>query len=138
MVETGGLQRFLAEQKNVTLAYLFGSYAKGTEGPLSDIDVAVFLNNKLSKRERQKLQLHLISEISSILKTDNLDLVVMNGSPVELNYEIIKHGRILCIRDQGEKVDIESEILSRYLDRKYYEQRSLNTFLEKVIERGGL
>jgi hypothetical protein len=137
-MEIGRLQHLLARQKNVRLAYLFGSYGKGTQGLLSDIDVAVLLSNDLTKHERQELELELIGEISSTLKTDRLDLVVMNDAPIELNYEIIKHGRILHIRDQGEKVDVESMILSRYLDRRYYEQRSLSTFLEKVIERGGL
>lgn len=137
-MEIGKLQRFFAGQRKVRLAYLFGSHGKGTEGPLSDIDIAVFLDNNLSKHERQETQLELLSEISSIVKTDRLDLVVMNDCPIDLNYEIIKHGRILNIKDEGEKVDIESMILSRYLDRRYYEQRSLNTFLDRVIEKGGL
>jgi hypothetical protein len=79
-----------------------------------------------------------MGEISSILKTDRLDLVIMNDSPIDLNYEVIKHGKILNMKDNGEKVDVESMILSRYLDRRYYDQRGLNTFLEKVIERRGL
>ena len=58
----------------------------------------------------------------------------MNDAPVELNYEVIKHGKVLHIKDQGEKVDVESTILSRCLDRRYYEQRSLKEFLEKIIE----
>jgi predicted nucleotidyltransferase len=137
-MEIGRLQRFFAGQRKVRLAYLFGSYGKGTEGPLSDIDIAVFLNINLSKHERQETQLALLSEVSSILKTDGLDLVVMNDCPVELNYEIIKHGKILNVKDEGERVDVESMILSRYLDRRYYEQRGLNTFLERVIQKGGL
>ena len=137
-MEIGRLQSFFAGQRKVRLAYLFGSYGKGTEGPLSDIDIAVFLKNNLSKHDRQETQLELLGEISSIVNTDRLDLVVMNDCPVELNYEIIKHGKILNVKDEGERVDLESMILSRYLDRRYYEQRSLNSFLERVIEKGGL
>lgn len=132
------LREFFAKQKNVRLAYLFGSHGKGSAGPLSDIDVAILLDKKLTKEDRQKLQLEFIGEISSILKTERIDLVVMNDSPIDLNYEIIKHGKILHVKDSGEKVDMESMILSRYLDRRYYERRSLNTFLERIIERRGL
>jgi len=39
--------------------------------------------------------LRLINSISSILKTDKLDVVVMNKAPLLLNYNIIKEGRIL-------------------------------------------
>lgn len=131
------LQRFLAKQEQVKLTYLFGSCAKGNQGPLSDVDVAIFLDKRLSKKERQKLKLELINVVSSILKTNKLDLVVINDSPVDLNYEIIKHGKILQIRDVGEKTDIESGILSHYLDRKYDEQRSLSIFLDRIIERRG-
>ena len=132
------LREFFVKQKNVRLAYLFGSHGKGNAGSLSDIDIAVLLDKKLTKEDRQKLQLELIGEISSILRTDRIDLVVMNDSPIDLNYEIIKHGKILHMKDSGEKVDMESMILSRYLDRRYYERRSLNTFLERIIERRGL
>jgi hypothetical protein len=132
------LRVFFAAQKSVRLAYLFGSYAKGKVGPLSDVDVAVLLDRKLIKEERSKMQLELIAEISSLLKTDRVDLVVINDSPIDLNYEIIKHGKIVHVKDPGERVDMESMILSRYLDRRYYVQRGLNTFLGKIIERRGL
>ena len=36
------------------------------------------------------LQLKLISELTSLLKTNKIDLVVMNEALVSLNYEIIK------------------------------------------------
>jgi len=36
------------------------------------------------------LQLKLISELTSLLKTNKIDSVVMNEAPVSLNYEIIK------------------------------------------------
>jgi predicted nucleotidyltransferase len=132
------VRNLIAEQEHVKLAYLFGSYGRKKESSLSDIDIAVFLDEKLSKSERFKLKLDLIKAISSALKTDRLDLVVMNDSPINLNYEIIKHGEILHVKDAGEKVDLESRILSKYLDRRYYERRGLDTFLEKVLERESL
>jgi predicted nucleotidyltransferase len=47
---------FLSPQKRVKLAYLFGSVAEGKEGKLSDVDLAVFLDESLSKKERFSLQ----------------------------------------------------------------------------------
>jgi len=127
---------FLSKHERVKLAYLFGSVAEGKEGKLSDIDLAVFLDESLSKKERFDIQLKLMSEMSSILKTDKVDLIVMNDAPLSLNYEIIKANHPLLVRDKGKKIDFEHGILSRYLDRRYYEKRWAAEFLKKVAERG--
>ena len=127
---------FLSTQKHVKLAYLFGSVAEGKEGKLSDVDLAVFLDESLSKKERFNLQLKLISELTVIMKTDKVDLVIMNHAPLSLNYEIIKANHPLLVRDEGGKIDFEHGILSRYLDRRYYEKRWAAEFLKKVAERG--
>lgn len=130
------LSEFLAGQEYVKLAYLFGSVAEGKEGRLSDIDIAVYLDDSLSKRDRFNLQLNLISQLIGILKTDRVDLVVMNDAPLSLNYEIIKTNHPLFVRDEGKKIDFEHGILSRYLDRRYYEKRWASEFLKKVAEKG--
>ena len=127
---------FLSTQERVKLAYLFGSVAEGREGKLSDVDLAVFLDESLSKKEKFSLQLKLISELTGILKTDRIDLIVMNNAPISLNYEIIKANHPLLVRDEGQKIDCEHRILSRYLDRRYYDKRWAAEFLKKVAERG--
>ena len=122
MDEDKRVVEFLNKQMHVKLAYLFGSVAEGKEGKLSDVDIAVFLDESLSKPERFNLQLKLISGLTSILKTDRVDLVIMNDAPLSLNYEIIKANHPLVVRNKGEKIEFEHGILSRYLDRRYYER----------------
>ncbi len=80
----------LSKQEHVRLAYLFGSVAKGKAGKLSDIDIAVLLDESLNKEQRFDLQLELISDISELLKTDKIDMVVINEAPLSLKFEIIK------------------------------------------------
>ena len=41
------LEAYFAALDDVVLAYLFGSYARGQAGPLSDVDVAVLLNDPI-------------------------------------------------------------------------------------------
>ncbi|MEA3255825.1 MAG: nucleotidyltransferase domain-containing protein [Candidatus Altiarchaeota archaeon] len=130
------LSRFFRGQKEVRVAYLFGSVASGKTGPLSDVDVGVFLDESLSKKKRFMLNLRLISEISGILKTDRVDIVIMNDVPVSLNYEIIKSNQPVYTRDESERVDIEHGILSKYLDRRYYDKRGADVFIKKVADRG--
>ena len=81
---------YLKKQERVKLAYLFGSVAEGKEGKLSDVDLAFFLDESLSKKERFNLQLKLTSELTSILKTDRIDLICMNDAPISHNHEIIR------------------------------------------------
>jgi len=120
----------------VELAYLFGSMARGGRGKLSDVDVGVYLNDALIKEERDEEMLNILSGIVSLLKTDKVDLVVMNDAPVSLNYEIIKCNAPLFMRDGGKKIDVEQRILSRYLDRRYHEKMASDIFLRKVMEKG--
>lgn len=134
--EHNKLVEFLSEQGHVRLAYLFGSVVRGEEGKLSDVDVAVLLDDSLDKKERFNLQLELISDITEILKTDKVDLIVINDAPLSLNYEIIKANCPVFVRDEVEKIDFEHEVLSRYLDRRYYEKKAAARFLEKVAEKG--
>ena len=129
------LLEFLSRQEYVKLAYLFGSVVEGKEGKLSDVDIAVFLDESLSKKDMFNLQLKLISELTSILKTDRVDLIVMNDAPLLLKYNIIKHGKIL--KDDIEtKVRVESRILSDYLDMKYYIDRHTNLAIKRIARVG--
>jgi len=130
------LVQFLNKQEYVKLAYLYGSAAKGNRGKLSDVDLAVFLDESLNKKERFSRQLDLISDLTGILKTDNVDLVIMNDAPLSLKYEIIKANNPLLVRNNSEKIGLEHAILSEYLDRRYYEKRWTADFLKKVAEKG--
>ena len=61
----------------VKLAYLFGSQASGKTGPLSDYDFAFYLDEKDSLK-RFNMQLKLSADISRILKTDDVDVCILN------------------------------------------------------------
>lgn len=128
------VKEFLQKQDQVELAYLFGSVALQKEGKLSDIDLAILLNESLDKKERFNLKLRLISGLEDILKTNLLDLVIMNDAPVSLNFEIIKANHPLFIRDKDLKVDLEHHIISRYLDRQYYDKRWADNLIKKTAK----
>lgn len=102
----------------VVFAYLFGSHARGTPTSLSDIDIALFVEKPLSKSERFDVRLKLSSQISTIVGKE-CDITLINDSPIQLAYEIIKHGKILFCKDRDTRIAVETEILSKYLDRRY-------------------
>lgn len=130
------LKQFFEKKSYIKVAYLFGSQAEEKASPLSDVDIGVLIDEKMGKEQRLELKLELISELSKLLKTDKIDLIIMNNASINLNYEIIKCGKILFEKDAASRILFESMILSKYLDRRYYEKRSIDLFLEKIKKRG--
>ncbi len=131
-----GLNEFFRKIDYVELAYLFGSHAKGKPGPLSDIDIGVYLSRSLSKKERFEKRLELIASLCTLLQTNKVDLVVMNDASPVLNFEIIEPNCLLFERDHALKLEVEPYIMSRYYDRKYHEDFLNREFVKRFKERG--
>jgi len=119
----------------IIFAYLFGSQAKGKSTRLSDIDLAALVDRKTSRSERFDIRLRLTNDLSAITGT-KVDLIVMNDIPVQLAYEVIKHGKVILCKDRNAMIDAEIEILSKYLDRRYYDKRRAELSLRKIETEG--
>ncbi len=129
------LSKYFSGQDEVTLAYLFGSVARGDDYRLSDVDIGVLLEEGLSKPEAFDLELRLIDDIVGLLGSDRVDLSIMNQSSLLLNYNIIKEGSVLK-SDEARRVSFEKKIMSRYLDEKFYRQRYMRENIKQKIEAG--
>lgn len=100
---------------HVKLAYIFGSYATGNIGPLSDIDIAVFMENK-NPEKLFSLENRLIVDLGGELKTDNIDVVFLHKSQKpELKYHIIKDG-VMIYEKEPLRVIFEPRVLNEYFD----------------------
>jgi len=108
--------------KKIKLVYLFGSKATGKTGPLSDYDFAVYLDEK-NIIERFNIRCELIGKISMALKTNAIDLCILNDleSP-ELKFNIIKDGRVIFEKEPF-RVLLEPKILNEYFDFKIMLQK---------------
>ena len=117
------LQELFKSHSEIKLVYFFGSKATGTDGPMSDYDFAFYVDEKNSQ-EIFELQCILIGKISLILKTDAVDVVMLNTAEnMELKYDIVKEGKLIY-EVEPFKVLIEPKILHEYFDfrdmlRKY-------------------
>lgn len=88
------LRSFFASRNEVRLAFLFGSAAGGRSGRMSDVDVAVYLDE-----EDDKVEDSLQSELERLLRKE-VDLVVMNRAPATLCWSAIRKGVAVKIRDR--------------------------------------
>ena len=106
----------LFRKYGVILAYLFGSQARETAGPISDTDIAVLLPKKHSEKRRFEIRLALMRECAKILKSDT-DLVVFNDvSSLFFQYAILNEGKLIYQSSEEEALDFESRTLGRYFD----------------------
>ena len=103
---------YFAGNKAVKFAYLFGSYAKGQAGPLSDFDLAIYLDNRL---DFFTAKLKYLEELYRLMKNERCDLVVLNKAPLLLQYEIIRHGKVLK-ENRQKRIPFETHVLREYLD----------------------
>jgi predicted nucleotidyltransferase len=104
------------DRQGVVAAVLFGSQARGDAGPLSDIDVGVWMDPALTARERFELVLDLSAAAARALGTDEADLVSLNDAPPLLRHRALKEGTRLVERDPRTRVRLETEALLGYLD----------------------
>lgn len=101
----------------IKLVYFFGSKAAGDDGVLSDYDFAFYLDiDKKDWKKTYEIKVSLLDKISRYLKTDKVDVVIINStqSP-ELKYNIIKNGKLIY-EEEPFKVLIEPKILTEYFD----------------------
>lgn len=113
--QINNLKSFFQLYPQIKLVYLFGSQARKTSGPLSDYDFAFYIDEK-DKKKLFDLKLDLISRLSQLLKSDKIDVVILNltESP-ELKYNIIKDGKLIFEKEPY-RLLIEPQILNNYFD----------------------
>jgi len=112
----------LAAHPQVLFAYLFGGLARGTSSPSSDIDVAVFIDDR-SDLTVEKLD--LLSDLIDNLGTDEIDLVLLNTAPLPLKARVIRNNEILVDRKPYLRHTFESLVLREYFDFSVLEEAIL-------------
>lgn len=125
------IKTFLAADRRVKFAYLFGSAAKGMAGPLSDLDIAVYLDGRI---DRFDYRLKLMESLARAIKTERFDLVVLNDATPLLCHEVIKDGIVLK-EDRPRRVMFEVYAMREYLDTAYL--REVRCRYIKDLAQGG-
>jgi predicted nucleotidyltransferase len=104
------LARVLEAWPTVRAAWLFGSAAEGSTGPLSDVDVAVLGCAALSFDERAQMAVELARAVGRPCDV----VAVEHASPV-LAMEIVRSDRRFLCRDSDGADEWEDFALRRYL-----------------------
>jgi uncharacterized protein len=113
----------------VRFAYVFGGAGRRDLRPLSDVDVAVYLDDAV---DPVTTRLDLIGAVTKHLGTDEVDLVVLNRAPIALLGRILQNRRVIAERDPFLRHRFESLALRQFLDFRIFERR----FLDARFARG--
>jgi predicted nucleotidyltransferase len=96
----------------VVAAWLFGSRARGTARPTSDVDVAVLLGNI---PERAELGWDIEARLCAAVRLP-VQVVVADTAPADLVRRILRDGIVLVDRDPAARVRYEVRKRMEYFD----------------------
>ena len=127
------LRRALAAEPDVANALLFGSRARGSERPDSDVDVAVELIPGAPRDVRALGGLAVRLEAAT---GRSIGLVLLDEASPPLAYRIFRDGRMLIERDHAVLVARKARAILDYLDFKPVEDLCAAGVLRAAASRG--
>lgn len=107
------LQQLLPSHPEIRLIYLFGSQVKGETGPLSDIDLGVWVEGDI---DEVSLLASLSSQLAQKMPDLRWQLVSLRRATIELAYAIIAAGICLYESSTAARVEYEARVLGQYGD----------------------
>jgi hypothetical protein len=104
----------LASGEPVVLMYLHGAHARGTQSPLSDVDIAV-LAEPAAVGDR-RFELDFLSRLQVTCGRDDVDLVILNTAGSIIKDRVVRHGRVIYARGERDRVLFEASAIKEALD----------------------
>jgi len=125
MVVGGGameerLRTFFRGRPEVRTAYLFGSVARGEEGPTSDVDVAVVFDPGRVPDEstRWRKRLELTADLVDALDRNDVDVVDLEAASPLVAHRVVRDGIVVKDSAAERRIEREERIFHRYVDTK--------------------
>lgn len=122
------MRNYFTKQPLVLLAYLYGSYAKGSEREDSDIDVAILVDEK--KGNSLTVQLDATADLSKLLGRE-VEVQNLGAVDVAFAHRVLSEGKLIFARSIDYKIAYETYILRQYFDLKPF----YDAFYETLGER---
>jgi hypothetical protein len=115
----------LMDEDSIIFSYLHGSFL---DNHFRDIDLAIYVQTTLNKKEALKLELKLERELEEKIKLP-MDVRILNYSPLSFRYNVIKDGKLILTRNENLRSDFESLSIREYLDFNFFRKRYMREVL---------
>jgi predicted nucleotidyltransferase len=107
-----------AEREGIAAAYLFGSVARGTAGPKSDVDVGILYSEE-PPHTLEGLGLEIEGELEKLFRVP-VQVVVLNHASVDLLIRVLRDGKLLVDRDRSTRIRFEVKTRFEFWDLEPY------------------
>lgn len=95
--------------------WLFGSVARGSATPRSDVDIAVLRSEPVLVRTLDDLTFELEAQFARLLEHE-VQVVDVETAPDDLVHRILRDGILLVERDRSRRIAFEVSSRNRYFD----------------------
>jgi len=110
------LKDHLYQKEEIIFAYIYGSVARDQATRLSDIDLAVYIDeDKKPAAGPFGYRSDLITELQPLAGND-VDLIILNEAPNLLAYNVFKEGKLLFNKDPDIRTKVQARTVNKYLD----------------------
>ena len=110
------LRRALSERDEILEAYLFGSRARGDAHAMSDVDVAVYVDESALPDAPFGYEADLAAACMNALGTNRVDVVRLNRAGPLLYHRVLRDGIRILSRNLQATTTREAYAVSRYCD----------------------
>jgi predicted nucleotidyltransferase len=107
-------QLLLGLGDELVAAYVFGSVARGTAGPRSDLDLGVLCRNA-PEPDLGGLRFDLAEKLELAVRRP-VDIVVLNSAPADLVHRVLRDGILVHDANRRARLDFEVRARAQYLD----------------------
>ncbi|MGQ9646974.1 MAG: type VII toxin-antitoxin system MntA family adenylyltransferase antitoxin [Thermodesulfobacteriota bacterium] len=102
----------------IVAAYQFGSTVRDQEGPLSDLDIAILVDDKRapSTLDLLRTELLLAYQLQKHLGVSEIDLITLNRQRLHLQHAILRTGQLIYDADPKYRIRFTQRVIEAYLD----------------------
>ncbi len=130
MVSVADITKRLQSFDDVLFGLLFGSRADGSPRPDSDLDVAVYLEPRLTDRQRWATRLKVQADLEDLGRAD---VVILNDAPPLLAHQALL-GKPVGVRDRVSYIRFFVRSLALAEDERYYREMHRAARLRRLRE----
>jgi predicted nucleotidyltransferase len=102
----------------IAAAYQFGSTIRGQEGPMSDVDIAILVDEEQAPSDVDlvRIELLLAYEIQRHLNVPEVDLITLNHQRLTLQHTVLRTGRLIYEADPKYRIRFMQKVIQAYID----------------------
>lgn len=122
------------KDKDILFAYVFGSQVIGRTNFESDVDVAVYLDEKRVKDFFEK-RLKLMGDLEGIFKKQTEVVILNEIRSIFFKFVIIKEGKVIFERDHLKRVDFELKTMEDYYDYQPFLEKYNQAYIKRELSK---